>query len=279
MELRLIEIYCPESECEPLQGIIKHYQNLDVRNQTLPDNWRMTRVLLREDETEKFTDELGQRFQHINGFRVFILGITATIPRPEPTEEPQPDSRATAGAETNDEIERISREELYASISNSTEISRNFAVLLGLSTVVAALGLLQNNLAVIVGAMVISPLLGPNVALSLGTTLADTGLARRALKTIGAGILIVLGLSMLLGFIINVDPTIPEIASRTKVSVADVFIALASGAAGASGRPRGSDGGSRLAPAVSCVWNIVGKPALATGLGRLVIISHKYRVY
>jgi uncharacterized hydrophobic protein (TIGR00341 family) len=279
MELRLIEIYCPESECEPLQGIIKHYQNLDVRNQTLPDNWRMTRVLLREDETEKFTDELDQRFQHINGFRVFILGITATIPRPEPTEEPQPDSRATAGAETNDKIERISREELYASISNSTEISRNFAVLLGLSTVVAALGLLQNNLAVIVGAMVISPLLGPNVALSLGTTLADTGLARRALKTIGAGILIVLGLSMLLGFIINVDPTIPEIASRTKVSVADVFIALASGAAGASGRPRGSDGGSRLAPAVSRVWNIVGKPALATGLGRPVIISHKYRVY
>jgi len=42
-----------------------------------------------------------------------------------------------------------------------------------LSTVVVAIGLLKNNVAVIIGAMVITPFLGPNVALSLSTNLAD----------------------------------------------------------------------------------------------------------
>ena len=42
-----------------------------------------------------------------------------------------------------------------------------------LSTIVATVGLYYNSVAIIVGAMVIAPLLGPNVALSLGTTLGD----------------------------------------------------------------------------------------------------------
>ena len=50
-----------------------------------------------------------------------------------------------------------------------------------LSAIVAAIGLLKNNPAVFIGAMVMVPLLGPNVALSLATTLADFELGRNAL--------------------------------------------------------------------------------------------------
>ena len=46
-------------------------------------------------------------------------------------------------------------------------------VLVFLSTVVAAIGLIENNVAVVIGAMVIAPLLGPNLAFGLGTALGD----------------------------------------------------------------------------------------------------------
>ena len=52
-----------------------------------------------------------------------------------------------------------------------------------LSSVVAAIGLLRNDLAIIIGAMVIAPLLTPNVALSLSAVLGDMELARKAAKT------------------------------------------------------------------------------------------------
>jgi uncharacterized hydrophobic protein (TIGR00341 family) len=233
MELRLVEIYYPESVSEELQKIINNYQNLDIRSQKLPDNWLLTRALLPEDETEKFTDDLSQRFAGTPGFRILILGVAATLPRPELAEKTPENTQASPGPNTTAKTERISREELYASISKAVELSKNFIVLLALSSVVAALGLLQGNLAVIIGAMVIAPLLGPNMALALATTLGDTGLARRALKTSGAALLIVLSLSVLLGFILKVDPSVPEVASRTEVNLGDLLIALASGSAGA----------------------------------------------
>jgi uncharacterized hydrophobic protein (TIGR00271 family) len=81
--------------------------------------------------------------------------------------------------------------------------------------------------------MVIAPLLGPNVALSLATTLGDGDLARTALKTNAVGIGLALALSVCLGLILAVDPNIHEIASRTEVSLSDVVLALVAGGAGA----------------------------------------------
>ena len=102
-----------------------------------------------------------------------------------------------------------------------------------LSVVVAAVGLLQNNIAVIIGAMVIAPLLAPNVTLSLSTTLADTKLALKALKALTLGLIIALGLSFVLGIFIHVDPELSEIALRTNVGIGDVIVGLAAGAAAA----------------------------------------------
>ena len=79
---------------------------------------------------------------------------------------------------------------------------------------------------------VIAPMLGPNVALSLATTLDDVTLARISLKTNAVGILIAFILSVFIGSIFAVDPAIPEIASRTKVGLDAIIIGLASGSAG-----------------------------------------------
>lgn len=98
---------------------------------------------------------------------------------------------------------------------------------------VAAIGIMQNNVPVIIGAMVIAPLLGPNVALSLATTLGDIDLAKRALKANMTGILTVLSFAAVIGYMFKVDPNIPELISRTKVSLGDVILAMAAGSAAA----------------------------------------------
>jgi uncharacterized hydrophobic protein (TIGR00341 family) len=102
-----------------------------------------------------------------------------------------------------------------------------------LSSIVAAIGVMTNNVAIIIGAMVMAPLLGPNVALSLATTLGDLTLARNALKTNMIGIAIAAVLSTIIGAIFPINPLISEIASRTHVGLPEVVVALASGCAGA----------------------------------------------
>jgi uncharacterized hydrophobic protein (TIGR00341 family) len=230
LDLRLIEIYCPESESARLDTILGEHHSLDIRRQKLPDNWLETRVLLPLEETERLIDVLSEKFMGIEGFRVIVSNVGATIPRPKPAEETTkngPEPAGTAGKKA-----RLSREELYHTVSNGTNLSRNFIVLTVLSSIVAALGLYQNSLAIIIGAMLIAPLLGPIMALALATTLGDTQLALRGVKTGGLGLLIVLALSAFLGFILQVDPSISEIATRTEVKVGDIIIALASGSAG-----------------------------------------------
>jgi len=87
-------------------------------------------------------------------------------------------------------------------------------------------------IAIVIGAMVIAPLLGPNIGLSLASTLGDLDLAKRSLRAIGAGVFTAAAVSLLLGVALTVDPAGPEIAGRTHAGLGDIALALAAGAAG-----------------------------------------------
>ena len=91
----------------------------------------------------------------------------------------------------------------------------------------------QQKVAIIIGAMVIAPLLDPNMGMALAATLGDSALAKRSLKTNFTGIAVALTIAIALGWFAPVDLINPEIASRMQVSYADLVLALASGAAGA----------------------------------------------
>jgi uncharacterized hydrophobic protein (TIGR00341 family) len=102
-----------------------------------------------------------------------------------------------------------------------------------LSTIVVAIGLLRDNPAVIIGAMVIAPLLGPNVALALATTLSEPKLAQLGLRSNAIGFVIALAITILLGLLAPVVPMTDEITLRTGVHWSDILLALAAGSAGA----------------------------------------------
>ena len=100
-----------------------------------------------------------------------------------------------------------------------------------LSTIVAAIGLLEDNVAVVIGAMVIAPLLGPNIALAFATSLGDSKLIWKALKTNLTGLGTALLLTIILGYIWPLNFESRELMMRTSVDIDGVVLALASGAA------------------------------------------------
>lgn len=94
-----------------------------------------------------------------------------------------------------------------------------------------AIGLLNDNIAVVIGAMVIAPLLGPNLALTLGAALGDKKLMTKALKTNAAGLGLTVFLSIIVGVLFSNGNTSYELISRSTVGFDALLLAFASGAA------------------------------------------------
>jgi len=226
MALRLVETFVPDrlsdDAAEALRGVGAHA----VWREGAGEGESVLRAVLGASRSGAALDALHERFNGLEGFRVLVLPLEGTIPRPPAAGSHEERQVAHTAAS-------VSREEIYAKISEGAELSGNFAAMALLSTVVAAVGLVTNNTAAVIGAMVVAPLLGPNVALALGLTLADRTLARAAIRTNLAGFALTFGASLLLGLVFPVDPSIPELAARTRVGQLDLVLALAAGCAGA----------------------------------------------
>ena len=124
-----------------------------------------------------------------------------------------------------------SREELLVELEKNSRLSLNFFILVFLSTIVAAVGLIKDNVAVVIGAMVIAPLLGPNLSLALSTALGERPLMWKSIWTNLSGLGLTLLLSILIGLLWPLNFDSRELIARTDVGLDSVALALASGAA------------------------------------------------
>ena len=182
-------------------------------------------VIMEMEESEDVMDKVQERLGLEGDYRVVVHSVEATLPRlSEPEENKAPKENGGNG--------RASREELYADVMDMATLNRNYLLLVGLSALVAAVGLWRDNTAVTIGAMVIAPLLGPNVGFSLASTLADFRLGLASLRTLGAGVAVAVAVSVLFGLVVDVDPSGAEIAARAHISPDDLLLALAAGMAG-----------------------------------------------
>ena len=111
--------------------------------------------------------------------------------------------------------------------------SANFFVLVVLSCLIASLALLQDNVAVVIGAMLIAPLMSPLMGFAVGLIEGRPALMRTGSLTLTRGMLMALALAFVVGFLApNHTPT-NEMLSRGRPSLLDLGIALFSGMAGA----------------------------------------------
>ncbi len=245
--LRMIEMILPEKEKERLEKVLTNNSlpvlgvwiqpMLGIWERPVAGIWKksfdedqiLVKVLVSTEYSESVIDHLEKGFHRTEGCRMVVLPVAASLPRLEVEEE----KTELSDEEKKAKSKRISREELYSDIAYTTRLSRIYVFMVILSSIVAAIGVLRDNVAVIIGAMVIAPLLGPNVSFSLATILGDAKLARSALKANFVGIFTAIVISFALGAVLPVNPETPEIASRTVVGLGEVALALASGSAGA----------------------------------------------
>lgn len=242
-----------------------------------------TSLLVDVGDSEAVMDALHNRFEGEEEYRLLLVSVEASLPRPE-SEESEDGDQAEEEEKSGDRKKaapnRISREELYADVSESAMVTIRYMVMVSLATVVAAGGMLRENVAVIIGAMVIAPLLGPNIALSLATTLADPKLARRALAAGTLGLAIGVGISAAIGLAFPVPLDNPQIASRAQVNLADIALALAAGAAGAlsftGGAPAGVIGvmvAVALLPPLVATGLLYASGSFSAGLGAMLLVA------
>lgn len=224
MPQRLIEIVISEEGGDQVLEILGDRR---VMGQWRDSETRrlLFKAVISADDAEPILDMLQARFRGNPEFSVALVPVSAALPRAEP-------DRSADASDDSPRPYRISREELYAQAAESIRVSPIFIAMTSLSAVVASLGLLADNLAVVIGAMMIAPLLAPNVTLALGTTLGDLPLIRDALKANLIGVSTALAISIAVSILFTIDPAVPAIAVRTVTSPTDLFLALAAGAAG-----------------------------------------------
>jgi len=105
--------------------------------------------------------------------------------------------------------------------------------ILASAIVVASIGLNVNSTAVIIGAMLISPLMGPIIGAGFGLGIYDFDLLKRSLKNLLIATLVGLFVSTLYFYISPFKETQPELLSRTSPNIYDILIAFFGGLVGA----------------------------------------------
>ena len=138
----------------------------------------------------------------------------------------------TDGAATSGEPRGIDRALLLAEVARDARLDQKFLLLITLSAAIATLGLLQNSPAVVIGAMLVSPLLGPIMGIGFGLATLDSGLIKRSLITLGAGMLVAILIAMLLIWISPIQDVTAELRARTQPTLLDLGVAVVGGIAG-----------------------------------------------
>ncbi|QEG22637.1 TIGR00341 family protein [Mariniblastus fucicola] len=226
MALRLIESIIPAASLSALEDLPENGKVVDRWDEMLNDEKALVRILVDAGDVESLMDKLVERFANVDGFRVMLIPVEATLPRPVEPEANEDE------VEEEKSAERINREEIYNQVSAGANITRVFIAQAIIATLVAAVGLIRGDTAILIGAMVIAPLLGPNMALCLATTLGDWKLVGKSLKANIVGLAIAFLSAAFIGILFPVSVTQEAIAARTQVSGGDIILALASGCAG-----------------------------------------------
>ncbi|MBS3815970.1 MAG: TIGR00341 family protein [Candidatus Thermoplasmatota archaeon] len=275
---RLIEMIIPGKKLEKARDLLEEDDKvLDFWHEDVAEEKVLMKLLVDADESQTVIDSLNDKFSRYEAFRLLLFRVEASLPVAEEEEEEE-EEKEEGKEEDGKETRGVSREELYAEVKDQSELSRVYVLLTLLAAVVASIGVLRDDVAVIVGAMVIAPMLAPNVGLSLATTLADVDLAKLAAKTAVMGILLSFLVSIALGVILPVDPNTAQISARTDVSILHVVLALSAGSAGTLAYTKGLSSAVigvmvalALVPAIAASGLLIGSQYFTLGFNALIM--------
>lgn len=142
--------------------------------------------------------------------------------------------------EKSEEYKKLKRKEkedlnVYQVLSNGARPTIEYYILIILSCIIATNGLIMDSTAVIIGAMIVAPLMTPILAFSLGVIWGDLKLIKTSIQSIIKGTLLAIVISAAIAYLVPLPEYSQEILSRTKPTLYDIIVAIASGIVGAYG--------------------------------------------
>lgn len=224
MTLKIIEVTTTCGFADTVRAAAEVFGATDIRVIERPtEGYEAVRVLVPSARAQSALDAIHRSVIGCTDWRINVIPVDATLPAQSRNQHGGADAPSSGST----------REEIYQDVAGGGRLDLDFIVLVVLSTAVAAIGLIHDNVAVIIGAMVIAPLLGPNLAFALGAALGDRRLMGQAAITNVFGVCLSFAICVALGAALQ-DPTASdEIMSRTSVGLEGVALAIASGAAAA----------------------------------------------
>ncbi len=161
----------------------------------------------------------------------------------------------------------VDHAKVIADADQEGSASGGYLFMCAMSAGIATIGLLLNSPAVIIGAMLISPLMAPIVRLGLGIGTLDHLRVRDAALVLATGMAVALATAAIIVLMSPIRDITPEIAARTRPSLFDLMVAILSGLAGGYAMVRGRGGaivGVAIATALMPPMAVVGY-GLASG--------------
>ena len=138
----------------------------------------------------------------------------------------------------NLQFERADDATIAKRLIGGAKIKGPALVILILSMFIASIGLNMNSTAVVIGAMLISPLMGPILATGFGFATLNFTVVKSGILRLSLQITIAVLASALYFYISPVQTATSELLARTEPNIFDVFIAIFGGLAGIIGQTR-----------------------------------------
>lgn len=161
----------------------------------------------------------------------------------------------------DDVIGAVDHEDVIEKRRDDCAMSEHYLLMTAMSAGIAVIGLLQSSTAVVIGAMLLSPLMGPIMGLGFAIAISDYQWLKQSGRSLIWGSVMAVVLCAALVFFSPITTITPEIAARTQPNLFDLLIALFSGLAGAYAMIRGRAGaivGVAIATALMPPLAVVG---------------------
>lgn len=163
------------------------------------------------------------------------------------------------------DADTASRDEVVAAISKGVEFRGVNLWVLIFATMIASLGLNINSPAVIIGAMLISPIMGPIMGVGLSLGINDFELLKKSLRNLLLMFIVAIVTSTIYFFVSPLSSNSSELLARTAPTTYDVLIALFGGLAGIVAQTR-TDRNSTVIPGVAIATALI-PPLCTAGFG------------
>jgi len=223
-----IQISLPNEPKSHTESLIKALnEKLNIKNMILLEGKRNSLVIIRctKIKVARVLEVLNEIGVGTEFGIIDILKLDVTIPELKEEER-----------DVSDEItSRISVEEIESTLKEGMELNLDYYIFIIISALIAGAGLILNSTAIIIGAMIISPLMGPILGVSYGMISKNYILVKKGILGQLLGILIAIGIGIVLAslaFLIYDSPSVThEMMNRNFPTVFDLIVSIGAGLA------------------------------------------------